>query len=82
MDAITELIALIEKFRTSVLRFPALAGIAVTAAVFALEIKWSRAHAPGGRRVTVSPGAAPHSTALLGLSGLNVCPAGRMKTMM
>lgn len=51
MDAITELIALIEEFGTSVLRFPALAGIAVTAAVFALEIKWSRAHAPGGRRV-------------------------------
>ena len=51
MDAITELIALIEEFGTSVLRFPTLAGIAVTAAVFALEIKWSRAHAPGGRRV-------------------------------
>lgn len=51
MDAITELIALIEELGTSVLRFPALAGIAVTAAVFALEIKWSRAHAPGGRRV-------------------------------
>lgn len=48
MDAITELIALIEELGTSVLSLPALAGIAVTAAVFALEIKWSRARPAAG----------------------------------
>lgn len=57
MDAITELIALIEEFGTSVLSLPALAGIAVTAAVFALEIKWSRARpAAGGSKSRCASG--------------------------
>lgn len=47
----SEVIALMEEFGTSVLQPSALIGIAVMVILFILEVRWSRAHPPHSRRV-------------------------------
>ena len=47
----SEVIALMEEFGTSVLQPGAVVGIAVTVILFILEVRWSHAHPPRSRRV-------------------------------
>ena len=47
----SEVIALVEEFGTSVLQPGAVVGIAVTVILFILEVRWSHAHPPRSRRV-------------------------------
>ena len=47
----SEVIALMEEFGTSVLHPSAVVCIAVTVIRFSLEVRWSRAHPPRSRRV-------------------------------
>ena len=47
----SEVIAPMEEFGTSVLQPSALIGIAVMVVLFILEVRWSRAHPPHSRRV-------------------------------
>lgn len=47
----TEVIALMKEFGTSVLQPGAVAGIAVAVILFILEVRWSHAHPPHSRRV-------------------------------
>ena len=47
----SEVIALMEEFGTSVLQPGAVVGIAVTVILFILEVRWSHAHPPHSRRV-------------------------------
>ena len=47
----SEVIALMEEFGTSVLQPSAVVGIAVTVILFILEVRWSHAHPPRSRRV-------------------------------
>ena len=47
----SEVIALVEEFGTSVLQLSAVIGIAVAIILFILEVCWSRAHPPRSRRV-------------------------------
>ena len=47
----SEVIALLEEFGTSVLQPSAVVGITVTVILFILEVRWSQAHPPHIRRV-------------------------------
>lgn len=47
----SEVIALMEEFGTSVLQPSAVVGIAITVILFILEVRWSHAHPPHSRRV-------------------------------
>ena len=47
----TEFMELIEEFGTSVFNFNAFVGIVVMIVVFVLEVKWTRSHTSGNRRV-------------------------------
>ena len=51
MDAMTELVEMLEEFGTSVFNFNAFVGIVVMIVVFAIEIKWTRSHTPNNKQV-------------------------------